>query len=58
MIGKLHVTRCYKGKMKYGIDITATVKEAVIFDEANINTLWQDAIKIDTKNSCVAFKSC
>ena len=58
MIGKLHVTRCCKGKMKSGIDIPATVKEAVIFDKANINTLWQDAIKIDIKNSRVAFKSC
>ena len=38
MIGKLHVARLHKGKMKFGIDIPGTMKEAVIIDEANGNT--------------------
>ena len=40
MIGKLHVARCLKGKMKFGIDIPGAVKEAVRLDEANGNTIW------------------
>ena len=58
MIGKLHVARCHKGKMKFGIDIPGTVKEAVSLDEFGGNTLWQDAIKTEMKNSRVDFKLC
>ena len=46
MIGKIHVARLRKGKMKFGIDIPVTVKEAVSLDESNGNTLWKDTIKI------------
>ena len=44
--------------MKFGIDIPGILKESVILDEANGKTLWQDAIKIEMKNSHVAFKLC
>ena len=44
--------------MKFGIDIPGTVEESVILDEANGNTLWQDAIKLEMNNSRVDFKLC
>ena len=56
LIGELQVARCCKGKMKFGVDIPSTVKEAVSLDEAKRKTLWQDAIKLDMKNSTFAFK--
>ena len=52
----LHVARCHKGKMKFGIDIPGTVKETISLDEANGNTLWKVAIKLDLNNSRVDFK--
>ena len=55
IIGKLHVSRCRKGKMKFGTNIPGTVKDAVSLDEANGNTLWQDAIKPEMKNLRVVF---
>ena len=58
MIGKLHVSICHRGKMKFGIDIPGTVKETVSLDEANGNTLWQDEIKTEMKNPCGALKLC
>ena len=58
MIGKLHVAICRKGKMKFGIDIPGAIKDAARLNEANGNTLWQDAIKLEMKNSRVAFKLC
>ena len=36
--------------MKFGIDITGTVKQAVSLDEYNRNTLWKDAIKLKINN--------
>ena len=58
MISKLHVARCRKGKMKFGIDIPGTVKEAASLYEANVNTVCKDAIKLEQKNARVAFKLC
>ena len=55
MIGKLHVAICRKGKMKFGIDIPGAIKDAARLNEANGNTLWQDAIKPEMKNLRVAF---
>ena len=43
IIGKIHVFRCCIGKMKFGIAIPGTVKEAVRLDETNGNTLQKDA---------------
>ena len=34
------------------------MKEAVSLDEFNETTIWQDAIKLEMKNSRVAFKLC
>ena len=44
--------------MEFGIDMPGTVKEAVSLDEANVNTLWKNSIKLEMKNSRVAFKLC
>ena len=41
--------------MKFGIDIPGTVKEIVSIDEANKNTIWQDAIKLEMNNPRVYF---
>ena len=46
IIGKINIARCRKGKMKFGIYIPGTMKEAVRLDEANGNTIWQDEIKL------------
>ena len=35
-----------------------TFEEAIALDRENGNTLWQDAIKLEMKNSRVAFKLC
>ena len=56
MIGRLQTLRCRKGRMKFGIDIPGTVEQAIKLDEANGNTLWQDAIKLEMKGSRVAFE--
>ena len=42
--------------MKFGIEIPGTVEQAVKLDTHNGNTLWQDAIIKEMKNSRVAFK--
>ena len=38
-------SRTHGAKYKYGIQIPKDYEEAVRFDEANGNTLWQDAVK-------------
>ena len=45
-------------EIKFGIDIPDTKKEVVRLEGANANTLWQDAIKLDMKNSHGALKLC
>ena len=47
--------RCRKSKMKFGVEVLTTVPEAVALDKKNGNTLWQDAIKKEMKNSRMAF---
>ena len=56
IIKKLKTVRCRKGKMKFGIDVPGSVEEAIKLDEKNGNTLWQDAIRKEMKNSRHAFK--
>ena len=58
LISKLKSARCRKGKMKFGIDIPGNVQDALSLDKANGNTLWQDAINLEMKNSRVAFRLC
>jgi len=48
--------RYHKRTHKFGIRVPKTVEEARIIDEANGNTLWQDAIEKEMKNVRVAFK--
>ena len=36
-------TQCYK----FGVKVPRDEKEALLFDEANKNSLWNDAIKIE-----------
>ena len=56
VIKRLKATRCRKGRMKFGIMVPGSVEEAIKLDKANGNTLWQDAIKKEMKNSRHAFK--
>jgi hypothetical protein len=42
---------------KFGIDIPNSVKHAIMLDEANGNTLWQDAIKKEMGKVRVAYKA-
>ena len=37
--------------MKYGVKVPRNVEEALQFDRENGNTLWQDAIKLETGTS-------
>lgn len=45
-----------KGRMKYGVLIPSTVQQAIEYDTANGNTLWQDAIKKEMENNRIAFE--
>jgi hypothetical protein len=56
IIKRLKVQRVRKGRMKFGIEIPGTVEQAKKLDAANGNTLWQDAITKEMKNSRIAFK--
>ena len=47
--------RCRKSKMKFGVEVPTKVPEAVALDKKNGNTLWQEAIKKEMKNSRMAF---
>ena len=42
--------------MKFGIDIPVNVKQVFGIDEANGNTIWKYAIKLEMNNSRLAFK--
>ena len=42
--------------MKFGIEVPSTALEAKQLDDKNGNTLWQDAIAKEMKNSKMAFK--
>ena len=54
MISK--ASRRIRKNMKFSIVIPANFDEAVAIDQANGNTLWQDAVKKEMKNVEVAFK--
>ena len=56
MIKQMKAQQCRKGRMKVGVLIPGTVEEAIEIDRANGNTFWQDAIKLEMKDSRVAFK--
>ena len=56
MIKQMKARLCRKGRMKFGVQIPGTVDEAIALDTEDGNTLWQDAIKLEIKNSRVAFK--
>ena len=50
------VNKQYQKKThKFGIHVPKTIKEALDFDKENRNTLWWDAIMIETKVVCIAF---
>ena len=55
LISRLQSRRIRKGRMKFGIMIPGSVEEAIELDRKNGNTLWQDSIKKEMKNSKVAF---
>ena len=56
MIKQMKAQQCRKGKMKFGVQIPGTLEQAIELDRINGNTLWQDAIRLEMKNSLVAFK--
>ena len=56
IISRLKSNVIRKGETKFGIQVPGSVEEAKKIDEANGNTLWQDAIEKEMKNSKVAFK--
>ena len=41
---------------KYGVRVPKTVEEAYVFDKANANTLWRDAIAKEMANVSIAFE--
>ena len=51
MIKQMKAQRSRKGKMKFGVQIPGTVEQAIELDCINGNTLWQDAIMLEMKNS-------
>ena len=48
--------RLIKRNIKFGIQIPRTVQEALVFDKANGNDMWQSAIDKELKNVKVAFE--
>ena len=44
-----------KGRMKFGVIIPSSVKEALELDKQNGNTLWADAIEKEMANNRIAF---
>ena len=56
VIGSLRAQRIQKGRMKFRVEITGIFEEAVSLDKKNSNTLWQDSIEKDMKNSRLALK--
>ncbi len=41
---------------KYGIEVPTSVKHAIDIDHKNKNIFWQDALKKETGNICIAFE--
>ena len=47
---------CWKVNIfKFGLEVLVMVKYALILDKQNSNTLWQDAINKEKKNSHISF---
>ena len=47
--------RVAKTTHKYGIRVPSTIEEAIVIDEKNGNTLWQDSIDLDMNTILPAF---
>jgi hypothetical protein len=41
---------------KYGIELPTSVKHTIDIDRKNKNTFWQDALKKEMGNICIAFE--
>ena len=41
---------------KYGIEIPKNIKDCQRIDEANGNSLWMDAVRLEMKNVRIAFE--
>ena len=48
-------SRVCRTSHKYGIELPTSVKHAIEIDSKNGNTLWQDALKKEMGNVCIAF---
>lgn len=49
-------TKYWQRTDKYGIRIPKSAKGAIEIDQENHETHWQDTIKLEMENSCIAFE--
>ncbi len=49
-------SRVLRTSHKYGIELPMSVRHAICIDQQNKNTLWQDALKKEMGNVCIAFE--
>ena len=56
LIGRLKYHCIQKGRMEFGVKIPGTVEEAVSLNKKNSNSLCQDYIEKEKKNSRIPFK--
>ena len=56
IISRLKSNVIRKGKTKFGTQVPSSVEEAKMIDNTNSNSLWQDMIEKEIKNSRVTFK--
>jgi hypothetical protein len=49
-------SRVLRTSHKYGIELPTSVRHALGIDQQNKNTLWQDALKKEMSNVCIAFE--
>jgi len=50
-------SKYWERNTKYGLRIPKTIAEALAIDKENGNTLWEDSVKLEMKNSRVAFET-
>ena len=56
IISKMKSSKYWERTHKYGVRVPRNVKEAFEIDDENSNTLWTDAIRLEMKNSRIAFE--
>ena len=56
IISKMKSSKYWERTHKYGVRVPRNVKEAFEIDAEDSNTLWTDAIRLEMKNSRIAFE--